>query len=103
MLNFKLAASRFVNVSMKEINVIEENTMPKSKKGAHKFDTMHQYEFFAVKFQWKLTAYLRVCKVLTKKRNRRTLRVRVLLTKQSNEKESSESACFLRDNRKRIP
>ena len=58
MLNFKLAASRFVNVSMKEINVIEENTMPKSKKGAHKFDTMHQYEFFAVKFRWKLAAYL---------------------------------------------
>ena len=58
MLNFKLAASRFVNVSVKEINVIEENTMPKSKKGAHKFGTMHQYEFFAVKFRWRLAAYL---------------------------------------------
>ena len=43
-------------------------------------------------------------KILTKKRrSRRTLRVREILTKQSNEKEFSESACFSRDNRKRIP
>ena len=38
MLNCKVAASRFVNVSAEVVNVLEENTIAKSTKFAIEFD-----------------------------------------------------------------
>ena len=37
-LNYKVAASRFVNVSAEMVNVVEENTIAKSTKYAIEFD-----------------------------------------------------------------
>ena len=38
MLNCKVAASHFVNVSAEVVNVVEENTIAKSTKYANEFD-----------------------------------------------------------------
>ena len=35
---FKIAASRFVNVSEEEINLMKENTIPRNTKHASKFE-----------------------------------------------------------------